>query len=236
MAVLNDQILGIVRGSTPNLTFAKRKKVNYFYPRQHVKSLPMDQGSVFRRVQFRFIGKLSHSIYHSPLLRIAWEKAQTENTWCVYDDIFKANYKAIRLNEPNTVPALFPGSGFKLINPYVTKLSGGYNVSTDGIGYMDNFNLIITDSVALIGIYLLSSPDSNENPAKLNSAPFSTQSIIPDLLSPFSITMNLTGDMKTNFHENSIIKAFFTLALIDKNKQPLSFSEIIPYNFYSKGL
>ena len=233
MGILHEQILGVVKGSSGNLVFKLRKDVNYFSLKPRKKSLPMDTGSVFRRERFRFIGKLSKSIYRSLLIRMQWEKAKTNKTWCVYDDIFKTNYRKIIYNDPEGIPALFPGSGFKLKNPVVQKTETCYKINADGIGIMDNFDLLSTDSITLIGIFLYTHSDSPEYPSSPDVDSFSAKVKIPDILSPFSINMNLTGDIKSEFNSGTIQKAFFTIAFLDKNKHPVAFSEILIDNFQS---
>jgi hypothetical protein len=227
MALLHDQVLGNVRGTVRNLTFGVRNERNYFYTKPRKKILAMDAGSIFRRDQFRFIGKLSKAVYKTPLLRIAWDKTKTDKTWCTYDDIFKIMYNQIRYNDPGSTPILFPGSGFKLTNPVVQKTSGHYELKADGIGSMDNFDLLNTESITLIGIFIYNKLDLPELPKSIEAFSFSTNVIIPDLLSPFTINMQLNGDLQAIFDRGAIKKAFFTIALLDENKQPVSFSEIL---------
>jgi hypothetical protein len=189
----------------------------------------MDSGSVFRREQFRFIGKLSKEIHNSPLLRLTWEKAKTKKAWCAYDDIFKANYNKIRYNNPDGVPVLFPCSGFKLINPVVQKTITGYDIYSGKVGVIRSFNLINTRSVTAIGIFLCTNPDLPEPGKSLIVASFSANMTVPDIFSPLNINMMLTRDVKTHFDSGSIIKAFFTIAFLDKNEHPVSFSDLLIY-------
>jgi hypothetical protein len=189
----------------------------------------MDSGSVFRREQFRFTGKLSKEIHNSPLLKLTWEKAKTKKSWCAYDDIFKANYNKIRYNNPDGVPVMFSGSGFKLINPVVQKTITGYDIYTGKIGLIRSFNLINTCSITVIGIFLCTNPDLPEPGKSLIVSSFSTNVTVPDILSPFNINMELTGYVKTYFNSGSIIKAFFTIAFLDKKEHPVSFSDILIY-------
>ena len=227
MAILHNQILGLVSGAIKSLIFNHRNDVNFVYAKPSRKKLPMDTASVFRRDQFRFIGKLSKAIYQTPLLRAAWEKTKTNKTWCVYDDIFKANYRKIKLNDPDGIPALFPGSGFKLTNPRIHKTSDGYEFHTDGLGTMGSFDLLNAESISLIAVILYADPDLPDIPPAIEVVSFSTINTNHDLLSPLNIIMRLIGECKTCFTDYTIIKTFFTLALIDEGNNPVSFSEIM---------
>ncbi len=136
-------------------------------------------------------------------------------------------YNSVRYNDPDAIPSLFPGQSFKLINPGIQIINGGFEFHSEGIGFMDNFDLLNTDSISLIGVFLYNNSDSPDPVVSPCVESFSTDPMVSDLLSPVRIKMLLPGEISSRFNGGSVKKALFTLALLDENKLPLSFSEIL---------
>jgi hypothetical protein len=228
MALITKQALGFISGILGPVVCKVRQGRNYISRKPINSKLPMDNGSVFRREQFRFIGKLSKAIYASQLLRKEWEKNKTENTWCTYDDIFKHNYTSAKYNDPGYIPQLLPGRGFSLNNPQITKIRNGYEIKAGLSSAVGQFNPDLEKFVSVTGILSVDNlPGRQDTP--LTFFPITGEKIILDLSSPLILKIILVGERYTAFTGINNQKAFFTIVTLDDSGCPVQFSEVIKY-------
>jgi hypothetical protein len=226
MGRLKNQTLGNISGAVGHIVFKQRGNNCFLSPRPKKYRTPQDPRSASIRNQLRVISNLAGTINNIDLIKKIWQY-EFPDSYTPYHKILSANYHHFRYSDFAGTPVLTPNPGFRLTNPQVEINNSELIIKTDPLSPDSGIDFSKEKFIVTASIFLINTREESEIVTFIKYRTGNKTLCEPgshiNLTTPFNFGNCLFAKDET------IYKSWSVLITLDKNDNPVHYSEIIPW-------